>query len=111
MRDIAGDLDDVFGLILPLDRDRMIAEIERARRRAAARAEGLQLSQKQTNDAWDEVEQLGRLLFFLKFAKCPPNATAGEMALYGQIAAALQARRWQPVRSGHGRRAALAPAG
>ncbi len=111
MRDIACDLDDVFGAIMPLERNRMVAEIERARRRAAAMAEGLQFSRKQTHEAWGEVEQLGRLLFFLRFAKCPPNATAGEMKLYGHIAAALQARRWQPVRARRARRAVLAPAG
>ncbi len=111
MRDIARDLDDVFGAIMPLERDQMVAEIERVRRRAAAMAEGLQLSRKQTNEAWDEVEQLGRLLFFLRFAKCPPNATAGEIRLNGHIAAVLEARRWQPVRIRRARRAVLAPAG
>lgn len=108
---IAGDLDNLFGPILPLDRGRMIAEIEQARRRAGASAERLQLSKKQTNEAWDEAERLGRLLFFLKFAKCPPNATGGEIKLYDHVAAALQAKQWQPIRSARARRPQLTPAG
>ncbi|HEX7969304.1 MAG TPA: hypothetical protein VF502_13880 [Stellaceae bacterium] len=111
MLDIAGDLDSLFGPILPLDRGRMITEVERARRRAGATAEGLQLSKKQTNEAWDEVERFGRLLFFLKFAKRPPNATGGEIKLYDHVAAALQAKQWLPIRSARARRPQLTLAG
>lgn len=111
MRDMDGDLDTLFGAILPLDRGRMIVAVERARRRAEGAAEGLQASRKQTNEAWEEVERLGRLLFFLKFTKYPPNASGGEIKLYDHIAAALQAKQWQPLRGARARRPTPATVG
>jgi hypothetical protein len=86
------NLDDVIEAILPLDRARMIATVEDARRRAGARAEILVLSKKEVRQAWDEVERLGRLLFFIKFGRSAPNATAHELNLYQQFVAARQAR-------------------
>ena len=85
-------LDDLIEAILPLDRARMIAAVEGARRRAGARAEVLVLSKKEARQAWDEVERLGRLLYFVKFGKPAPNATAHEVSLYEQFIAARQAR-------------------
>ncbi len=85
MLDPVDNLDDLMEAILPLDRARMIAAVEGARRRAGARAEILVLSKKEARQAWDEVERLGRLLFFVKFGKSAPNATARELSLYQQF--------------------------
>ncbi len=85
MLDHVDNLDDLMEAILPLDRARMIAAVEGARRRAGARAEILVLSKKEARQAWDEVERLGRLLFFVKFGKSAPNATARELSLYQQF--------------------------
>lgn len=90
-------LDDIIDAILPLDRARMAAAVEDARRRAGARAEVLVLSKKEARQAWDEVERLGRLLYFIKFGKPAPNATAQEVSLYEQFVAKRQARLGGPV--------------
>jgi hypothetical protein len=92
MLDYLDNLDDVVEVILPLDRARMVAIVEGARRRAGARAEILVLSKKEVRQAWDEVERLGRLLFFIKFGRSAPNATAYELNLYQQFIAARQTR-------------------
>jgi len=84
--------DDTIDAILPLDRARMVAAVEDARRRAGARAEVLVLSKKEARQAWDEVERLGRLLYFIKFGKPAANATAHEVSLYEQLVAERQAR-------------------
>lgn len=97
MLDYVDNLDDLIEAILPLDRARMIAAVEGARRRAGARAEILVLSKKEARQAWDEVERVGRLLFFLKFGKSAPNATGHELSLYQQFAAERQARHGAPV--------------
>ena len=85
-------LDDIIDTILPLDRARMVGAVEAARRRAGARAEVLALSKKEARQAWDEVERLGRLLYFVKFGKPAPNATAHEVTLYQQFVTKRQAR-------------------
>ena len=85
-------LDDIIDVILPLDHTRMVAAVEDARRRAGARAEVLVLSKKAARQAWDEVERLGRLLYFIKFGKPAPNATAQEVSLYEHLVAERQAR-------------------
>jgi ADP-dependent phosphofructokinase/glucokinase len=90
-------VDDIIDTILPLDRARMVAAVEDARRRAGARAEVLQLSKKEARQAWDEVERLGRLLYFIKFGKPAPNATAQEVSLYEQFVAERQARLGGPA--------------
>jgi hypothetical protein len=90
-------LDDIIDTILPLDRARVVAAVEDARRRAGARAEVLVLSKKEARQAWDEVERLGRLLYFIKFGKPAPNATAHEVNLYEQLVAERQARLGGPV--------------
>ncbi|HKW52814.1 MAG TPA: hypothetical protein VJO12_03920, partial [Stellaceae bacterium] len=92
MFDYVDNLDDVIEAIVPLDWARMIAAVEGARRRAGARAEILVLSKKETRQAWDEVERLGRLLYFVKFGKAAPNATAREVSLYEQFVADREAR-------------------
>ena len=90
MFDRSDNLDDLIEAIMPLDRARMVAAVEDARRRAGARAEILLLSKKEARLAWDEVERLGRLLFFIKFGRSAPNATAGELSLYRELVAARQ---------------------
>ena len=85
-------LDDIIDTILPLDRARMVVAVEDARRRAGARAEVLVVSTKEARQAWDEAERLGRLLYFIKFGKPAPNATAHEVSLYEQFVPARQAR-------------------
>ena len=90
-------LDDIIDTILPLDRARMVGAVEDARRRAGARAEVLVLSKKEARQAWDEVERLGRLLYFIKFGKLAPNATAHEVTLYQQFVAKRQARLAGPA--------------
>ena len=85
-------LDDIIDTILPLDRARMVTAVEDARRRAGARAEVLLMSKKEARQAWDEVERLGRLLYFIKFGKPAPNATAHEVSLYEQFVAERQAQ-------------------
>jgi hypothetical protein len=97
MLDYLDNLDNLMAAILPLDRARMIAAVERARRRAGARAEILVLSKKEARQAWDEVERLGRLLFFVKFGKSAPNATGHELSLYQQFVAERQARHGAPA--------------
>jgi hypothetical protein len=96
MLDYIDNLDDVIEAILPLDRPRMVAVVESARRRAGARAEILVLSKKEARQAWDEVERLGRLLYFIKFGKSAPNATGHELSLYQQFVAARQMRDGLP---------------
>ena len=85
-------LDDIIDTILPLDRAHMVGAVEDARRRAGARAEVLVLSKKEARQAWDESERLGRLLYFIKFGRPAPNATAHEVSLYEQFIAKRQAR-------------------
>lgn len=97
-------LDDIIDTILPLDRARMVAAVEDARRRAGARAEVLLLSKKEARQAWDEVERLGRLLYFIKFGKPAPNATAHEVSLYEQFVAERQARLGGPAAAAAKRR-------
>ena len=96
MLDHIDNLDDVIEALLPLDRPRMVAVVESARRRAGARAEILVLSKKEARQAWDEVERLGRLLYFIKFGKSAPNATGHELNLYQQFVAARQMRDGLP---------------
>jgi hypothetical protein len=96
--------DDIIDAILPLDRARMVAAVENARRRAGARAEVLVLSKKEARQAWDEVERLGRLLYFVKFGKPAPNATAHEVSLYEQFVAERQARLGGPAAAATKRR-------
>lgn len=96
MLDYVDTLDDLIEAILPLDRARMITAVEGARRRAGARADVLVLSKKEARQAWDEVERLGRLLFFIKFGRSAPNATAHELSLYEQFMAARQGRPGGP---------------
>jgi hypothetical protein len=92
MRNSVDTLHDVLAAILPLDRSRTIAAVEGARRRAGARAQVLGLSKKEARLAWDEAERLGRLLYFIRFGKSAPNATAHEVGLYEYFVAARQAR-------------------
>src|SRR5690348_13222241 len=99
-------LDDIIDVILPLDRARMVMTVEDARRRAGARAEVLVLSKKEARQAWDEVERLGRLLYFIKFGKPAPNATAHEVSLYEQFVATRQARLGGPAAAATKRRPA-----
>ena len=98
-------LDDTLDTILPLDRPRMVGAVEEARRRAGARAEALALSKKEARQAWDEVERLGRLLYFVKFGKAAPNATAHEISLYQQFVAKREARLAGSVAAATKRRA------
>jgi len=103
MLDYGDNLDDLIEAIVPLDRARMIAAVEGARRRAGARAEILVLSKKEARHAWDEVERVGRLLFFVKFGKSAPNATGRELSLYQQFVAERQARQ-RAAAAGHAKR-------
>jgi hypothetical protein len=97
MLDCIDTFDDLIEAILPLDRTHMITAVEGARRRAGARAEVLVLSKKEARQAWDEVERLGRLLFFVKFGRSAPNATTHELSLYEQFMAARQTRLSAPT--------------
>jgi ADP-dependent phosphofructokinase/glucokinase len=99
-------LHDIIDAILPLDRARMVGAVEDARRRAGARAEVLLLSKKEARQAWDEVERLGRLLYFIKFGKPAPNATAHEVSLYEQFVAKRQERLGGPAAAATKRRLA-----
>jgi hypothetical protein len=90
MLDHLDNFNHLMEAILPLDRPRMVAAVEDARRRAGARAELLVHSKKEARLAWDELERLGRLLFFLKFGRSAPNATARELSLYQEFVAARQ---------------------
>src|SRR5579863_1117293 len=104
MLDQLDNLDHLIAAILPLDRPRMIATVAEARRRAGARADRLVLSKKEARQAWNEVERLGRLLFFLKFGRSAPNASPHEVSLYQEF---MAVRRGVPAagarRFGRGR--------
>ena len=97
-------LDDIIDAILPLDRAHMVGAVEDARRRAGARAEVLVLSKKEARQAWDEAERLGRLLYFIKFGKPAPNATAHEVNVYEQFIAKRQAQLGGPAAAATKRR-------
>ena len=87
----------IFKLInrTDLDRDAMISETERARRRALRTAETWgygRPGEKDAKAAWEMVEELGRLLFFLTFRSRPMGASKGEVQLYKVLGEELRRR-------------------
>jgi hypothetical protein len=87
-----------------LDRDAMIAETQRARRKALKAAEAWgygQIGPNTAKAAWETVEELGRLLSFLTFRKRPAGAKRAELHWYDVLERELMRREaTAPTRSG-----------
>jgi hypothetical protein len=89
-----------------LSREEMIAMVERFRRsaephlRRTMRAYRPISAHERAARYWEEAQCAGRLLFFLRFGKCAPGATAEERGLCDRLRAELAAR--EKVRSAAG---------
>lgn len=66
--------------------ERAIKHMQQHAKHASANQQLADFEAKAVKTAWDTLNQLGRLLYFLRFGKQPFNSSAGEVALYDWIA-------------------------